>query len=484
MRRIRKPAIHPLMLFSLVRYLRYGLQMVRAIIIAKYLGPYYLGVWGFITLVLQYLSYSTFGIENGITVLLSTADGEKEEIQNKYTSASVLSIFLVSLLTLSAGIMINWSGVELFPKFEFNQYLKLILVVTISANILQVLTNILRVKRALFKIAVVEIITAVILLIIALLVRSEKVILAQLWGMIISNLLGIAIFLIRFPYKFSLKASKEVFMALARISFPLFIYNLSFYLIMVSPRTILSFYYSLEEVGYYTLANSIAMAALLGFRSIAWAIYPEVLSRLRTGVSIQSARKSINQINQLYSTAVFLTIFICILLMPLFVVYLQQYRQAVPTITILLLAQGILAVSFGYNALAVSRERQKDVAQIGILAIVVVTIISLLVSLLKFDYLFISFAVLAGAFLYTYLNIRLGLNILEIKENRGREYRELLSTGTLFSIGIFSAGIFSEYSLWFNLTGLVVFFVSNWERINTTGKFIRSKIGLGSVEKE
>ena len=99
--------LHPLVLMTGTRYFSYGLNILRGLIIARLLGPYYFGVWGLITLALQYLSFTSLGLENSITVVLSTDRGKSNDNEGKYSSSAIISI-----LTLGIGVLLIAYGLK------------------------------------------------------------------------------------------------------------------------------------------------------------------------------------------------------------------------------------------------------------------------------------------------------------------------------------------------------------------------------------
>ncbi len=479
----KKPsAFKSLMLFTANRYFVNVLQMVRGLIIAKYLGPYYFGVWGFLTIALQYLSYSNLNVENGVTVLLSVGNKKEERDVSDVSSTAIMSSVVVGLLLLFAGGILKIGNVELFPKFEFNSYIIFILLITFLSNIQRVLTNIQRVKKALNKIAIVETTTNLLLLGSAFIFKEERLIIAQLSCMLLTNVLAIIIYSFGHPFSIHWRIKLPSLKKLFDISFPLFIYNVSFYLITLSARTVLSAFYSVAQLGYYTLAYSISNAILLGFRSIAWAIYPEVLAKLQHGIDISEVKANIDKINRIYSTAVNFALYALILLLPLLLEFVPQYKSAFPTIVILLLAQGFLTISFGFNSLAVSRNEQGKVAKISVLIVAIVTAASLGVSWLKMDYIYIAIAVLVGSLVYTILQTRLGLQILEIKENLFAEYQKLLPVGSMLAFAAFFISAFSAKPYLWGIMGFVIFIIFSLKQIKELYFFVTRRRS-GSQEK-
>lgn len=70
----------PSFVFLFTRYITYGLQLVNSILLAIVLGPFYLGIWGFITLMIQYFNQFNFGIAHYFNVVASIKKGDKKLI--------------------------------------------------------------------------------------------------------------------------------------------------------------------------------------------------------------------------------------------------------------------------------------------------------------------------------------------------------------------------------------------------------------------
>ena len=71
------------------RYVTYGLQFFVSLIIASRLGPYYMGIYGFISLLLNYVGQFNLGIPHSLNVLLVHHKGE-DEAYNQYVVNSFI----------------------------------------------------------------------------------------------------------------------------------------------------------------------------------------------------------------------------------------------------------------------------------------------------------------------------------------------------------------------------------------------------------
>jgi O-antigen/teichoic acid export membrane protein len=115
--------------FIATRYFSYFLQFLNSLIIAFTLGPYYLGIWGFLNLILQYLAFGNFGIENALNVALATGDIVDEKNQSALVSNSLIATFFSSLFLMITGLLIYLFNFHLFEKFLFSQYMIFIIVI-------------------------------------------------------------------------------------------------------------------------------------------------------------------------------------------------------------------------------------------------------------------------------------------------------------------------------------------------------------------
>lgn len=463
--------------FMINRYASYALLFIRGILMAKFLDPYYFGIWGFFTLVLQYFSYSSFGINYAITVQLSIGD-QSESDNDRYSSIALFLTAIIDLVFLAAGILFQFSDLDLFSKFEFKRYVILILLIASFNNLQQVFVNIYRVKKKLLTIAVLETLASVILLTTTIIFRNKELIMVQLFFMMLTNLVSVIVYFIDRPFRFRLHLETRWVRSLFSLGFPLLIYNLSFYLITISARSVVSAFYPAEILGYYSLANSISYATLLGLQSIAWAIYPEVLENFSRTTDQDIIREKVNVINRLYNTSCFLMINLVIFFIPLLLLFLPQYRSAISIITILMIAQGFLSTTFGYNSLAIAQKRQKSVANIGFLIILFIVFFSVLVALIHQDHILIALIVLIGSILYSALQTRLGLRIFSSSQTLLGELRSVYPIGTIIAFMIYIVGSFTSMPFLWNCLALIIFLVSNFAQIRELWFFAKKKIHI------
>lgn len=468
---IQRVLQNPVLLFTASRYVGYGLQFVRGMLVAKLLGPYLLGVWGFLMLVRQYLSYTSFGVQYAVNIELAIDSLTDPTRRQMIIRVALTSTLLIAGLLSLMGLGVQVVGIPLFKKYSFNQYALALGVIAGLDHLTQVFVNVYRVYGKLFRIAAAELFTAIVPLVVALMFRGETLVWALLAAIALSALVGISIFTVRAPFEISFSLDLRYMRHLLSTGIPLLIYALSFYLITTAGRTIISIFYSVEAMGYYALANTITTATLLGLNAVIWVVFPDILSRTREGLVDEVVAKTVQKVNDLYGTSVFLAVFGMILALPLLFLFLPQYKSVEGTLDILLLSQAILSLSFGYNCMAIARKHQRKVAGISLIAVVVVTGLGLLAALFKFHYVWIAISILAGSFVFTTLQARLGARILGRYDVQTQHFKTVLPLGSFVSVLVLLVGVLSGHTMLGGLIGLAVFVITSKEKLELLWSF-------------
>jgi O-antigen/teichoic acid export membrane protein len=433
--------------------------MVRGLLAAKFLGPQLLGVFGFLSLMLQYLAYCGLGLQYAINVELAT--DPKADHQSSISVTLTLSA-LIALVLMIAGVAVQVFGLILFDKYSFHQYASVVGFTAGATVLQQVYTNIYRVYGRLAEVAISELFSAVVLIVVVFGFRAEALLSALLIGLALSAAFSIVLFMARAPFRLSLCLDQYWTRALLKMGLPLLFYNASFYLIAMVAQTVIGIYYSVIAMGYYTFAGSVANAILLGFNSISWVVFPNILARTRLDLPDDETLRTTDRVNVLFGTGVFLVVFAGLLLLPALFFVLPSYAPSYGALTILLLSQGLLSSSFGYNCLAIARRRQMAVAKISLGSVLVVGCLAVLFGMLKLPFLWVAVAVLLGSFVFTALQSRLGASLIV----GGRErFRSILPFSTIVAIALCAGGVLVRHPFIGALGGSIGFVFGNRSRV-------------------
>lgn len=461
------PALYTnkILLFTANRYFCYFLQFIRGMLVAKFLGPYCFGIWGFISLALSYLSYTSMGIQFAINVELSTKDKNKRnEIAVIIGNCLILTCCVCAMLIFMVAI-VKICGAEIFPSYSFSQYAIIATLIASLNHVTQVFANIYRAYGYLSRIAFNELILSVSTFLCVFIFSGVDLIEGLMFAMIGSGLISIMIYMIKSPIPMRLCIDIKVAKQLLSKGLSLLIYNVSFYLIMVTGRTIISIFYSVEEMGYFSLANSITAATLLGLGSITWVLFPKFLWKLRTDIPAWKARAAINKITRVYSPIVYLVVLGAIMLSPLLYLYLTKYEPLAPALNYLLLSQAVLSSCIGYNSIAISRNRQNAVAKISLMAVAIVAVIGTAVALLKFDFTFVALTVFIAICFYSVLQTKVGKKLVEEEASLVASFKQILPLNFVTPILIIVAGNLLGYYEFTGFIGFAAFLMLNYKNI-------------------
>lgn len=387
-------------LFTANRYVCYTLMFLRGVLIAKFLGPYLYGVWSFLTLLQQYLGYTALGLNFAVNVELSTRPSSdhaqrKEIISSSFTLTAVISVVVCCVVLLLQFFKVPW-----LAQYPGSEYLLPVAVIAGLSNVQQLLVNVYRCYGKLGKIVFSEMSIAVLTVLILFFFKDQALIFASIWAMIGALCLNLLFFLHRPPFPIGLSVRALVLKKLLAIGIPLLVYNFSFIMITLIGRTIVGMYYPIESMGIYSFATAISGTAMLAVESVAWIVFPTVLSRIHDGVDNETATSTLNRVRDLYVTSVFITVFLIILCLPVLFYFLPSYRNAHETLIILLLSQSVLSISFGYNCLAIARKKQVAISIISLISVLVISCFSFVVAKFSLDIRFIAVSVLTGTLIF------------------------------------------------------------------------------------
>lgn len=470
-----------IIIITLCRYFVFVLIVLRGLFAAKYLSPYQFGIYGFILMMQWYLLSTGLGINFAINVELSAQNEISSVNLSKKINTALVMTGMIGLTIITFGLIIQIYSIHIFDKYVFYEYALILGCITFTNLIQNVLINIYRYYRKLFRIAMVELFNAILILFIVFNYTSTELINALLIGMFVSGIVSIIILLIRSPFKISLRLDFYEACRLLKVGIPLLIYNISFIMMTIIAQTIISIFYSIETMGYYTLANSIAGAILLGLNSITWIIYPDILYRTREGMNNGDVMTILEKITEAYSMMVFITVYLSIMMLPLLYVFLPQYRPTHEVIVILLLSQAILSHCFGYNCLAIARKKQMLIATQSIFAVLIVGILSFLVVLMKLNYVWIAVTVLFASYIFNILQTKAGIKILANHIDSLPSRINAISFANILVILICLFGSLLGYPSTGAFFSFMIFVYLNKDKLIRTYVFCAEKIHSGGM---
>ena len=357
--------------FIFFRYLGYGIQFVNSLLIAKFLGPFYFGIYGFSTLMLQYINYSHLGIPYSFNVELSKNIKKIDDNEKRLLGNSMLMLFLIALILLFIVVVISNVHIDLFEKYRFNNYIFIIIFIVIFDLLCQLFINLYRAFHYFKKISFYQI-TPQFLVLISISFfynNNEKLLLAVFLSQLIGLIISFIVFNINKPLIpiWNINLQKGIRLIIRGIS--LLMYNFMFSLILISSRTMISIFYSVEDMGSYSLINSLSNAIGMLLGSISFIFFSKMISRLKSDVPNENVKEFIEKVNYWYFLSTSFVIFLAISIVPTFSFFFPEYSNAIVPFSFLLLTQLVISYLFGYAEFLIARGREQRLIFLAIISI-------------------------------------------------------------------------------------------------------------------
>ena len=407
------------------RYITYAVQFVTSLVIAAELGPYYMGIWGFVLLLLNYFQQFHFGIANSFNVLYVQHRDEKQECDN-YTGNSLLLVSYLAAMIICLYVAYLIFGFDGFDKYHADRYMLWVCIIAILQHYTTFFINLFRVKNLLNHVTFCQSIVVLLNFACVFIFRGETLIIALIAGYVIGNLMAVILAFTSgvMPKIRTVSINWQYQLTILKKGFYLFLYNSCFYFIIISIRTIISGFYAVEEFGMFTFSFSLAHAILLLLEALSFIIFPKVLSKLSSPI-IDEVRYTIGFLREIYITSAHFLIYLALPLFPVLFHFFPKYDGALTALNLIALSIIINVNSCGYADLLIARNKEKVLMKLSFIALILNCAIALvLVKLLHVGFSFVIIATLITYFAYSFTVMYYGEKILSREKWKGfiRDY--------------------------------------------------------------
>jgi O-antigen/teichoic acid export membrane protein len=462
---LKKALKNKVLQYVLSRYATYLIQFINSLFIAVYLGPYYLGIWGFITLIIQYLNQINLGISHSVNAIIAI-NKSKEWYVEKVIGTSItmllaLSFFVILFFTTNEKFHLNIGS-----KYNFSIYAPAVALIGILGYFNSLLSSVFRVYGRVIEIAINQSAFPVLMLISILIFKGENLIWALVGANLLAFFLSLCLYLITSPVKLKPLFIVRLFKTIQVKGWHLFVYNTSFYLIIISTRTFVSAYYTVEEFGYFTFAFSLANVVLLLLESFSFLIYPKLLNRLASA-SNKKITELLNMLRDMYITTSHLLIHLSILFLPLFLLFFPQYNQSANAFKLIALTMVLYTNSFGYSGLLIAKGGEKKLGWLAFGALITNILISLvLIKFVVISFENVIFATMATYFVYVFFLGKLGRIKLHINSSIKMVLNDIFPIRLLIPYFLSLSLIYIGSSAYYFILPLLFFVILNFKLIN------------------
>jgi O-antigen/teichoic acid export membrane protein len=460
---LRKLFQNKVVVFILSRYFSYVLQFVNSLLIAYFLGPFYLGIWGFLNLALQYLAFGNFGLDLSLNVLLSTGDFADVKRQSRVSGTAFLATGISSALYLLIALAIVCSGSDLFPKYHFNEYLLPVVFISCLNYFNVLLLNVCRAYSIFGPISIFQTTIQLLQLPMFIMFRNTELIWSLLIVSACAHAISLVIFLRKIPFRMNFKVDFSILKELYRRGFSLLSYALTFYILLLSTRTVVGYFYPVETLGLFTFACNIASAVIVGLSSMEFVLFPKMLNRFSIEQLTPGSVNTFREVRYLYMATTFFVVVCGLLCYPVLLLFFSDYADTVISFSYLVLSQVIISSGFGYATLIVSRGREYYLVVHGLIALFINMIFSILgYYLLAVPFHLMPLFLIFAFIYYDFKVIKMGRSLLGMKNGWLTIARDMMPIRLAIPLLILFASFVTEFTLVMHLCALACFFLLNF----------------------
>ena len=373
------------------RYMVLGIQFLASIFLAIKLGAYNFGVWSFILLLVHIGTSFNWGIGNAATILLVQHKEDKQKCQDYIFNSMILTV-LISILPCVVAAYDRILGIALFDKYHLGNKIYIVVFLIVASYFSSLLMNISRVKNRIGEITVAQMLWPF-LMCVTLFCATEKALLFSLLLVyVIASGIGLAIYLlprqISFSGHFSTSYLREIFIK----GFFLFLYNAGFSFIVLSTKTIVGKYYSVEEFSYFSFAFSLAYGIMLLIDSLLFIIFHKMVEMLR-GDDREKISNTLKFMRRNYLYMLHLLFYFVLAASGIFVVLFPKYAKSFDSFILIIFSLTMHSYCFGYNTYLLAQNKEKQMALFTGLALlfnIAAALVLVCVLQCKFSYVILA----------------------------------------------------------------------------------------------
>ncbi len=350
-----------LYLFS--RYFTFFLQFLNSLFLASNLGPYYLGIWGFFSLSLQYISFLNFGIQQSSNNYLSLKfSNEKLRGKIAANALNLLAILFGILILVAVGFRLF--AYDFAEKYHFSTLYIPLLIAGIMNHLIVFFSNIYRIYGKFLKIALSQSLSVFLTLLVVWRYKGAYLLEVLVFIQVASAIFSVILFLIGLPFRIRLSFNTYWLKRIAIKGLYMFFYNSSFYFMMLATRSFVSSYYEVEEFGYFTFAFTLANTILLLLDSINYVIYPKILNRF-SKMEQSKVVTELGYIRSCYTTCTHLLAHTSIVFFPLFLYLFPKYAESQNAFRLIILTVILTTNAFGISGFIIARGKERSLGLIA-----------------------------------------------------------------------------------------------------------------------
>lgn len=454
------------MQYVLSRYFVYFIQFLNSLFIAIYLGPFYLGVWGFINLTVQYFEQINFGVTQSFNAIGAIYKEDKQYV-SKVFSTSLFTMMGVAALAFSFFVLNSKLEWNIGDKYNFKIYGPYVCLIAVLGYFTPLFLNLLRIYGNVLLIALSQSITPVLTFIVLHFFKEEALVLVLLKVLLLSPIITLILAYIKSPIKITFYFDYSLFTQLIEKGIYLFFYSGCFYFILLSTKSFISHKYTVEEFGLFTFSFSLGNVILLLFKSFVFLIFPKVINRLahaendKVLLVIENARRD-------YVSMAHLTGHFAILLYPLFIYFFPKYIDTVIAFNIIVLSLVVYTHCFGFQELFIAKNKDRTLGVLALISLLVNLIgLVILIYVIQVSFHYVILATMFSYVTFLILLIIYSRRLLDIETNLKSVFKMAFGIKLLTPFIISMLFSVLKLSNYYYIIPLIIYLVLNFNSLLT-----------------
>jgi O-antigen/teichoic acid export membrane protein len=164
--------------------------------------------------------------------------------------------------------------------------------------------------------------------------------------------------------------------SIVKRGFNLVAYNISFYLIALLYRSIVALIFSPEELGNYSLANTLSAGIFVIVGAVSYIYYPKLIYRFSK--KDKNTLNTFEQFNNIYIPICYFISFLFTMCIPIIGIILPEYMNMIPNLKMLIIAQLFFNQCGISSMVLIARKKEMRLTSITFTCIAIICICSMI----------------------------------------------------------------------------------------------------------
>lgn len=450
--------------YVIIRYTSYVLTFINTMLLLKFIGDYYYGIYSFFILFLSYFSYFNLGVNHALNTEMSIYKNNQQIVSRFWDNSLLLTLlFVILIIIINAGIL--FFVPDLFAKYNFKDYAIILLLIGIFTNINSIFVSLFRVFGKFREINFQQIAPQILVFGVILYFQEKTKISYILYAMFLAQFFALVIFckrkVLKFHWVFNMTVSKELIIRGVHLMIQLF----SFTFIGLSAITMVSYFYRAEDLGYYSLSNTISVSVVMLIDAFMFILYPKLLNRFATTTNEETIGL-IDKIRNVYVLGADCISLLSLLIIPIVFVFFPRYEGMIACFKLLTISRIILNITNGYTQLLIAKHKESYMTLSGIKAIGIIIVASSIIGTCKIPYYYIASTVCLGILVYSILIVKKAFVILDIDSKMF--FNNMFPADKLIAISIILVSFIFNDNIYTPIIATGYYLIVNKQAIQTT----------------